>query len=413
MPRRVIQLGLQCLAIVLAVYPWLLGGVRTDEAKYLLNIPYPQPPLGRWIIGMTEFLPFQELLWRLIIASLLVHAVFLIWKISAKCSTNARLFLCAAWLLSAGVLLQIGTIMMAPVTALQGLLLVALAMFPPSSASGGLRWAGLPLKKDRWTSFFIGLLWFASLFTAYQAVLYLPLAIEALWRTKTSLRTQILYIVAPVILVFVYALSNPLIIASFVNAGTENETIPFYAWIFYLARLWLSGGSVILTALGIFGMLRHRRFGLLGSFVLLSVFCFISFREYYDILFTSLFIGGAVLFLQQRKNRSLPFLPLMAGLVFCTAFFAWKYPVIYSPGHARAVMQEIQAAGGTGTILISGPFGHQWQYESRVPVDRYRSSAINTAQAVICLNTCEGIEKSGLKKADLFGVEVWMKEFFE
>ena len=262
MHRRFIAIILQCIALVLAVYPWLLHGVRTDEAKYLLNIPYPQPPLGRWIIGMTEFLPFQELLWRLIIASLLVHAVFLIWKISAKCGTFARLFLCAAWLLSAGVLLQIGTIMMAPVTALQGLLFVALIF--------------LPLKKDRWTSFFIGLLWFASLFTAYQAVLYLPLAMEALRRTKTSLRTQVLYIVFPIVLVFVYALSNPLIIASFVNAGTENETIPFYAWVFYLARLWISGGSLVLTVLGIWGMLRFRRFGLLGSFVLLSAFCFIT-----------------------------------------------------------------------------------------------------------------------------------------
>ena len=396
MSRRILAIGLQACALVLAVYPWLLGGVRTDEAKYLLNIPYPQPPFGRWIIGMTEFLPFQELLWRLIIASLLVHAVFLIWKISAKCGTFARLFLCAAWLLSAGVLLQMGTIMMAPVTALQGLLLVALAMF-------------LPLKKDQWTSFFIGLLWFASLFTAYQAVLYLPLAVEALRRTKTSIFTQILYILIPIALVFVYALSNPLIIASFVNAGTENETIPFYAWAFYLVRLWLSGGSVILTVLGMWGMLRHRRFGLLGSFILLSAFCFISFREYYDILFTPLFIGGAILLLQQRKNRSLPFLWLTAGLVFCTAFFTWKYPVIYSPGPARSVMQEIQAAGGTGSIIIAGPFGHQWQYESRFQIERYRSGALLSAQAAICLIKCEGIETSGWQKVDLYGVEVWGK----
>ena len=154
---------------------------------------------------------------RVLIASLLVHAVFLIWRIAAKTSRTSRVFLCLAWLLSAAVLMQMGTVMMAPVTAVQGLVLVALAYF-------------VPLKKSRWVAFGIGILWFASLFTAYQAVLYLPLVIDALRRTKTPWKEQVLYVLGPVILVFAYAFTNPLIIASFHNAGTENENVQFYLY---------------------------------------------------------------------------------------------------------------------------------------------------------------------------------------
>lgn len=394
MSRFLIFAGLQAYALGMALYQWSLQGVRTDEAKYLLDIPYPQPPLGRFILGWTEVLPFQELLWRIVIASLLVHSVFLIWRMASKTSRTSRFFLCLAWLLSAAVLIQMGTIMMAPVTAVQGLILVALAYF-------------LPLRGSRWVPFGIALLWLASLFTAYQAVLYVPLVIDALRRAKTSWKEQILYVLGPVILVFAYAFTNPLIIASFHNAGTENENVQFYLWFWYLGRLMLSGGSAILTVMGIWGMIRYRHFGLIGSFVLLSLFCFISFREYYDILYTPLFIGGAIFFFQQRKNRSYPFLPLAAGLIASTILLLWLFPWMTLPGPARAVIQEIVARNQTGTILIQGSFGHHWQYESKIPIERYKPESLSSAQAAICLNSCENIDPTWIKIRD--EPEVWVK----
>ena len=60
MRRLTFILPLQAWAILLAFVQTLGGGVRTDEAKYLLNIPYPQPPLARWILGWTEALPLMK-----------------------------------------------------------------------------------------------------------------------------------------------------------------------------------------------------------------------------------------------------------------------------------------------------------------------------------------------------------------
>jgi len=48
MRKLIAAVALQIYALLLAGVQ-LLGGVRTDEAKYLLNIPYPHPPLARFL----------------------------------------------------------------------------------------------------------------------------------------------------------------------------------------------------------------------------------------------------------------------------------------------------------------------------------------------------------------------------
>ena len=69
--------GLEVYALALA-FLQAMSGVRTDEAKYLLNIPYPHPPAARFVLGLTDGWAYQEIFWRIVFATLLVQAVFLV-----------------------------------------------------------------------------------------------------------------------------------------------------------------------------------------------------------------------------------------------------------------------------------------------------------------------------------------------
>lgn len=372
--------------IALALLQWTVGGVRTDEAKYLLNIPYPQPPVMRFILSLTENIPHQDLLWRILFALILVGAVSLVWETTKGSSGTARLFLSGAWLISAAVALQIGTIMMAPLTAVQALAIIAVAF----------------TKKPKELSpaflFLFGLFWFASLFTAYQIVLFLPLVLAIYLRSAVPRRQQAMYVFGPVVLVFVYALTNPFILGSFINAGSENLDIPLHLWLWFLLREWITGGSLVLSILGAAGLILHRRWELLLSFLLVSAFVFLSFRDYYDIYFTPLWIAGAALLFRAHPPHDgwLPW--LLVPLTAVTILTGVLLPPIIPLGPAREVMVLLQERHATGAILISGSFGHQWQYESRFPVRRYDPAFISGAQAAICLNPCEKIERLRFEK---------------
>ena len=122
--RRVVSiLLLEIAAAGLAVLKWM-GGVRTDEAKYFLNIPYPHPPLVRTMLHWTVLLPGAELVWRVVFATLLFQGVWLLWRSGRAFPRGLRILLAGAWLTSAATILQTGTVMMAPLTALFGLVLV-------------------------------------------------------------------------------------------------------------------------------------------------------------------------------------------------------------------------------------------------------------------------------------------------
>jgi hypothetical protein len=101
MRRLMSFIGLEFYSFALAGVRHV-GGVHTDEAKYLLNIPYPHPPLARWILHWTELIPFQELLWRIVFATLLIQAVFFVWDMARMRTREERFTLCGLWLFSTG-----------------------------------------------------------------------------------------------------------------------------------------------------------------------------------------------------------------------------------------------------------------------------------------------------------------------
>jgi hypothetical protein len=371
MRRLILLIGLELYALALAALQ-SLGGVRTDEAKYLLDIPYPHPPFLRWLMHLTESVPHQDILWRVLLASLFIQAAWLVWDLGRDLPNRARLGLAAAWLLSGGVALQAGAVMLAPVNALEGLVFVWLLSRPGFVSR-------YPLA--------VALLWAATLFTAYQGVLYLPLAVALYLQSSLKTWEKWLYVLGPFALLCLYTLQNPLAVASITHHGTEDLHSSAVFRIGDTLRLWLIGGSIAGSVAGTVGLLLSRRWELLASFALVFLFIVLNRFEYYAVLFTPLLIAGlAVAFRKKLSART-----FLLFLLPCACITLWQNRLHSFSSHAPEVMRAIEAAHAHGEVLINGDFGHEWEYASPAQVRRYRADLLNNAGALVCLEACDTV----------------------
>ncbi len=386
--------GLELLALALSKWQ-ALGGVRSDEAKYLLNIPYPHPPLLRSVMSFTENLPFQEGFWRLLLATLLVQAVWLVWDMTRTFHLEDRILVCAGWLLSSAVLTQAGSIMMAPVTALQALFFLWLSLRPDVSK----KIPGM-----------IGLLWLASLFTAYQVILFLPLVWSLLRRSGQSRSMTALYVFAPILLLALYSLANPLTLGAMLIRRDQGISISLLSRFMGLGKLIIIGGAGVASVLGIWGIAKSRDRGLQMSLLLVCGFLFFSIPQtYYAILFTPLFVAGLYSLFHGRHHPHAQ--PLLAGLIAACAVITWFAQPGRIPSHAREVAQAIAHQKWGGRLMIAGSFGHEWQYEYNDEILRYRPELESSAQAIICLNTCEPMfNTTGWKLLPGVPVQAWVQK---
>lgn len=367
--RRVLwAVIVQAYAVALAVYQ--LGiGVRTDEAKYLLNIPYPHPPLARTIFSLTENVPWQETLWRVVLATAVAQAVWIVADIARDRPPRDRIVLCAMWLLAPTVLLQAGTIMLAPLTALGTLLLL---------------WCNA--RQDRrLDQGVVGFLWLGNLFVAYQGILALPLAWRALSGTTTTRMRAAGLLLLPVALLALYSLTNPLALATMMMHGEGAEAAS--------PQRLLDAGHVLLLAgvpavtLGAWGVARYGSWALrLTAFLTVAFIAVSAPHAYYAILLLPLGIEGARLLLARASGTTLP-ASLMAlavtGSVF--AFPSLLHPP--APSVAASALTLLQQRETHGAILLVGPFGHEWQY-SPLEVRRFVPDLLPRSGAVICLEHC-------------------------
>lgn len=385
-------IGFEVYAIALALLQFQ-NGVRTDEAKYLLNIPYPHPPFVRTILSSIDGWAHQELFWRIVFATLMVQAVWLVMDLAMDLSVRARRTLAICWLLSAALMSQAGTVMMAPMTALQGLVFIWIA-YRPKNPSGNT--AGL-----------IALFWLISLFTAYQAVLFAPVALAALWRTKQPWWRVALYVGVPIALLVLYTAANPLAAASmFIHAGKDaSQTLA--TRLLETARIAALGGSVIASVLGTLTLAFERKWSLIGSLLLVTFYILLSRFDYYAILFTPIFCAGVALMLRPSCRMVWP---LHIGVPLCAAILLWLYPPILPAGPAPVVMGHIQEHAQPGTVLLDWSFGHEWQHASEWPVQRYSSSALEEASVIVCRDTCKEPPAQGeWEPMHMQSIDVWVR----
>ncbi len=372
MRRLMSVLGLQAYAVLLAVLR-LPGGIRTDEAKYLLDIPYPHPPFLRSVLHLTDGWSGQELFWRVILATLFIQAAWLVWDMTRDLRREARIAAMSAWLLSAGVILQTGAIMLAPVNAVQALVLLWLLSRPGITAK-------YPLA--------VSLFWTASLFTAYQAFLFFPLAIAVFARAGIRRRDVALYALAPIALLVLYTLQNPLAVRSIIHHGGEDASSSLVIRTLASLRLWLIAGSGLVSVLGVIGLAKERRPETGASFLLVAAFILLNRFDYYAVLFAPLLVWGLITLLRSGLAPR----PVLAALLPCMiVLLALNVPET-SSSPARATMR---ALGEQRLTLISGKFGHEWQYESASEVRRYREDLLPQASAVVCPVACAGFPREG------------------
>lgn len=397
MRRAVAAILLECLAVVLALGKYV-GGVHTDEAKYLLNIPYPHPPLMRWILSQTVHVPFAELCWRMVFASLVVHAVWLFLKPVTRKEFG---LLILAWLSSAAVITQAGTIMMSPLTALSA------AVF-------------LYLLRRQCTDvecFWLALFWLASLFTAYQAVLLLPLVLATFVRSRQPVARILLYTFTPILLLALYTLSNPLAAASFGLAVHKDVSVTLAMRAQNFLRLWFFAGSGVVTVFGTMGILLSRRWELIASFLLTTAYIALSNQDYYGILLVPFFVEGCRVLLSLEHGTFSRRSIVMIGSMAMGIGVLWHLPYVMQMQATNAARDTIESLNRTGTflsakdILIVGPFGHEWQYYSPVEVVRHSDTLMNKHRdLLLCLRECGEEVRRGMRRVAGMPVEIYVRE---
>lgn len=389
---------LECYALLLAGVH-MPGGVLTDEAKYLLNIPYPHPPLLRSIMGFTSSFPLHEFFWRIVFASALVQVVWLIWDLAEVLPGPKRIALSLSWLLASSVVLQSGSIVLAVVASVFGVVFLWFALHPaaPERSHGPL----------------LGILWFLSLFTVYQSILYLPLLIGAFRRAHIPARRTLLYLGLPIFLLLLYSLTNPLALASMGAASGQDGALLFSDRFLSILTVWMLGGSAVLSLAGTWGILTSERLDLVLTFGLVFGFIILTSQQYYAVLLTPLFIGGV--FLLFCRRRILPGVFIAAEICMTVVLLILFSPPMH-PTSAREVMKALQERSLYGPYIINGFFGHEWQYESyRQPIYRFsqdlRTEVEEEAQFIVCTRgNCEGdIDMEKWEKVGGMLVEVWKR----
>lgn len=389
MRRLKTVLWLEGYAVLLALLQ-VSNGVRTDEAKYLLSIPYPHPPLARWSLSLFDGFAWQEPAARVLFATLMVQAVWLTWDMGRALKLPARLSLCVLWLGSAAFVLQAGTVMMAPLTALEALVFLWWLSRPREALPGAAT---------------VGFFWLVAVFTALQGVLLAPLAIAVLRLKGASWKACLWYIGAPLVLVGLYAIGNPLIMASFgLQAGKDAGDTLLDRGAGLLWILALSGSGVGALA-GVVGLALKRHWFILASFALVCAYVFVGRFDYYAILFLPFFVTGA-----KHLWRRMPVLavPTAVLLLACTALLLTHHVPLFAPrSPARYVLRQLP----DGPVLFEGSFGHEWQYEASPGqrLLRYSDATDAVGDVVVCFDRCERVEAAGWMELEGGLADTWWK----
>lgn len=366
---------LEILALMLAFLQFS-GGLVSDEAKYLLSIPYPHPPFIRSMLGWTASMPMHEFFWRFVCASALLQCVWFVWDLGDVLTSPRRLALAASWLLSAAVILQSGMIVMATGAALAGLVFLWWTLHPAPPRKPAL----------------LGCLWLAALFTAYQSAVFVPLVFSALLRSEKSKLKVFLYLCVPILLLCLYSLTNPYALTIMFHVSGEEMVIPPLTRFFNITWVWIVAGSGLLSLIGTIGILSSVRLDLVAAFGMLLGFVILTTRYYDAILFTPLLIGG--LFLLFCKRRLSPGIFITAQVASAAVVIFFSFPTLRETP-ARAEMRALSKYQVSGNLLINGFFGHDWQYESSMPVRKFSqelsAAAEEKAGVFVCTKgSCDG-----------------------
>jgi hypothetical protein len=397
--RSPIVIGvLEICAIAFAQWHTYLG-LQTDEAKYLLNIPYPHPPLLRSVMGATAGIPGHEWIWRFIWASILIQALWLIWDMTRQCKEHERIIVMAAWCSSTAFLLGTGSIYLSGAFAVFGVILLWLRTRPALC------------DRHIWI---IAMGWMACVFSVFQGLLLAPLMVDVLRRAGLDVRRALIVTALPIVLLGLYVAGSPLVIATLLihgEQGAADGTV--------LTRLggtlwlWMMGGGLIGSIMGTYGIIRSKDYALMTCAALVLLYTTLSLPfPFYALLWTPLFMEGVHIALKHhRLPHHAPILPVMVLSSLILVGLRLPSPERTAEETMRTLhVKPCDATDACEPILIAGNFGHQWQYYAPRPVQRYRADAAAHASAIICLGPCQPMFiTAGWKHVEASPVEAWVR----
>ena len=258
----------------------------------------------------------------------------------------------------------------------------------------------------------VGCLWLLALFSAYQTVLYAPLLLGVLHAAHVSRRKQFLYLGLPLLLLGLYTLGNPLALASFAHAGTQDTPLALHLRFSNVLQLCIVAGSLVTTFVGIVGIFGSGRPDFIVTLLLLLGFVAVTAQDYYAILLTPVFCAGVMFLLSKRRISGEVFIPLQ---ILSAAVLLYHFFPRTAALPAWDTMRFLQSQGVSGLVLIDGYFGHEWQYESRgARIGRFTqtlsSEAETEASAIVCTKkTCEEDVGDGWAELEGAPIETWIK----
>jgi hypothetical protein len=397
MRRTILIIGIfELIALGIALLGMRMG-LHSDEAKDLLEIPYPLPLAIHWFLSLGASLTLHEFLLRFLLASVTVQAGWLLWDLGAVLPLERQMALVGTWLLSAALITQGGALMPVTIAATFGLVFVWIALHPEGTSH-----CRGPC---------IGILWLLSLFISYQCLLFAPLVWSGLRSNRTQLRESIVYFCIPILLLAVHLLGHPLAIDNVMHSATQDLPLPTGTRLLFAMKIFLFAGGYVASVIGLWGILTGGRRDLLLSLILILLFIFLSSQPLYAILLLPLLTGGLFLLFCRRKVPPRGFLLLQA---VATTIVIIISPPTKNLNIARETIASLHAQGITGMILIDGPYGDEWQYESPEAVRTF-SQELSTniekqAAVLICTKkSCEDDIDTDIWKP-LPGLPAWVKK---
>ncbi|MDD5055185.1 MAG: hypothetical protein PHZ00_02860 [Candidatus Peribacteraceae bacterium] len=399
MRRTILVIGIfELIALGIALLGMRMG-LQSDEAKYLLEVPFSLPHAIRWFLSFGASLTFHEFLMRFVLASIAVQAGWLLWDLGTVLPLERQMALVGTWLLSAALIMQGGTLLPVTMTTVCGLAFVWVALHP--EGTGHCRGPC------------VGLLWLLSLFISYQCLLYAPLVWSGLRSNRAHLRESVLYFTIPVLLLGIYLLGYPLAVAGMPQIPTQDMPLETGQRFLLAMKIFLFAGGYVTSVVGLWGILTGGRRDLFLSLILILTFILLFPRQHHAVLLLPLLTGGFFLLFCRRKVPPRGFLLLQT---VATIIVIIIHPPKKSLNIARETMAALHAQGiTTGMILIDGAYGHEWQYESRQPIRTFsqelRASIEEQAAVFICTKkSCEDDRNFDLwTKRISAPLEVWTK----
>lgn len=333
-----------------------LGILSTDPAKYALNLPVPHPPLGRWVMLVSQAV-FGSGILAIRLPTLVadVLAMLLVFRLIQKRSSDAVVVLVALIAMFAASLLWLGSGFQTSFLAL-GIALIATGV------------VGEPRPKLAWVVLGYAL----ALWTQVQGVLLLLFVGVVLWnawdqaQTKTDRQTVAAaggFVLLQTGLLALWLLSNPFALADALDLAGRAPAQEWQRVVAFarseLSRVWGVLVLVVMAALG-----RTNRTWLTYAYVftvvLFTLYIYKNPAPYYLSYVVALLMFGVALTKWSPRRLAMVMIGAVA-LIFIdyrmlAGQFAWRSQ------RTNMEIEELRRIASSSGVVTVGDYGYDWNY---------------------------------------------------